>query len=347
MAAAVMEGETMSRFVRMSLTAAAFSLVVASANAQSVISAKAGLVHYTEGKVFVADKQVENKIGDFTEMKAGEVLQTAEGRAEVLLTPGVFLRVGENSAFKLVSNKLEDIRIDLTQGSAIIEAGEVNKYDSIVLTAGAATINFEKRGLFRIDSDPAALRVFDGEAIVAVGGQQMKIKEGKMTSLNGVLLAEKFSKEWSDPLQRWAGRRAGYLASANLSAAKSILDSGSGWRTSGWYFNPYFGYFTFIPAFGNYYSPFGYYYYTPRKVDVIYNPPSYSAGSPGYIDRSAGWGGGPRNFPDSGRGSSAATYSGGGYSSAPAPPPSSAPPAGDGGGRSADSGGSRGGGGGR
>ena len=340
----------MSRFARISLTAAAFSLVVVSANAQSVISAKAGLVHYTEGQVFVADKRVENKIGEFTEMKSGDVLRTTDGRAEVLLTPGVFLRIGENSSFKLVNNKLDDIRIDLTQGSAIIEAGEVNKYDSILITAGAATINFEKRGLFRIDSDPAALRVFDGEASVAVGGQQMKIKEGKMTSLNGVLLAEKFSKEWSDPLQRWAGRRAGYLASANLSAAKSILDSGAGWRSSGWYFNPYFGYFTFIPAFGNYYSPFGYYYYTPRRVDVIYNPPTYAGPSPGYIDRSAGFSAAGRQFPgDSGRASSAAVYSGGGYSSSPAPaaPPPSAPPAGDGGGRSAGSGGSRGGGGGR
>src|SRR5688572_9649641 len=150
MAAAVMEGESMSRFVRMSLTVAVFTLVAGTAYGQSVISAKAGLVHYTEGKVFVADKAVDNKIGEFTEMKAGEVLRTTEGRAEVLLTPGVFFRVSENSSFKLVNNSLEDIRIELLQGSAIIEAGEISKYDSIVVTAGAATINLEKRGLFRI-----------------------------------------------------------------------------------------------------------------------------------------------------------------------------------------------------
>ena len=330
---------------RFALAAAAISVFAATAHGQSVISAKAGLVHYTEGKVFVADKEVEQKTGEFTEMKAGDVLRTTDGRAEILLTPGVFLRVGENSSFKLVNNKLEDIRIDLLQGSVIVEAGEVTKHDSIVLTAGAATINFEKRGLFRIDSDPMVLRVFSGEAIVTAGGQQLKVKEGKMTTLNGVLMSQKFSKEWSDPLQRWAGRRAGYLASANLSAAKSILDSGVGWRTSGWYFNPYFGYFTFIPAYGNYFSPFGYYYYTPRKVDIIYNPPTV-ASSPGYIDRSIGWGG--SQYPvDSGRSTSSATYSGGGYSSAPAPPPPAAAPAADGGARGADSGGSRGAGGGR
>jgi hypothetical protein len=321
----------MSKALGISLTAAAISLFSASLYGQSVISAKAGLVHYTEGKVFVDDKIIEPKIGDFVEMKAGDVLRTSEGRAEVLLTPGVFLRVGENSSFKLVNNKLEDIRLHLLHGSVIVEAGEVNKYDSIVVTAGAATINVEKRGLFRIDSDPLVLRVFDGEAVVAAGGQELKVKEGKTAALNGVLVAEKFNKDWSDPLQRWAGRRAGYLASANLSAAKSILDSGNGWRSSGWYFNPYFGYFTFVPAFGNYYSPFGYHYYTPRRVDGIYNPPTYAGGggngSPGFIDRSSsGWsGGGGRGAVSDGGGRG--SYSSGGYSGGSAPAPSAAPAA--------------------
>jgi len=323
------------------------SLLAATASAQSVISAKAGLVHYTEGKVFIGEKAVEQKVGDFPEMQAGDVLRTTEGRAEVLLTPGVFLRVAENSAFKLVGNRLEDIRIELVSGSVLIEAGEVSKNDSIVITAGASAIDITKRGLFRIDSDPLSLRVFDGEAVVAADGQQVKVKEGRTTSLNGVLLAEKFRKEWSDSFQRWAGRRAEYLAAANLSAAKSILDSGNGWRSSGWYFNPYFGYFTFVPAFGNYFSPFGYYYYTPRRVDAIYNPPVFSTRSPGGVDRSAGWAGGGRQTPgESGRGSSAG-YSGGGYSAAPAPPAAAAPSAGNGGGNSGGSGASRGGGGGR
>jgi hypothetical protein len=336
----------MSHKSRLLLTAAGFFTFLSAGSAQSVISVKAGLVHYAEGKVLVEDKQVEAKFGEFTEMKQGQVLRTEEGRAEVLLTPGVFLRISENSAFKLVGNKLEDIRIEVLEGSVLVEAGEIGKEDSIVLTAGDSSVNIVKRGLYRIDADPAVLRVFDGEAQVAANGQTLKVKKGRQTSLGGALVAAKFDKEFSDPFQRWAGRRAGYLAAANVSAAKSILDSNVGWRRSGWYFNPYFGYFTYIPAYGNYFSPFGYYYYTPRKVDVVYNPPSRNVG---YIDRSAGFGGSSMGgFSGSGRGASSATYSGGGgYAAAPAPPPASAPaPAA--GARSGDSGGgSRGSGGGR
>jgi hypothetical protein len=121
---------------------------------QNVISAKAGLIHLAEGKVLVNDKEVKvsSKPGDFPEMKNGEVLRTEEGRAEVLLTPGVVLRIAENSSFKLVQSKLEDIRLELMQGSVIVEAAEVNKHDSVLMTVGGAQIDFRERGLFRIDA---------------------------------------------------------------------------------------------------------------------------------------------------------------------------------------------------
>jgi len=308
--------------------------MAAAAFGQNVISAKAGLVHYTEGKVLISDKEVRTKIGDFAEMKAGDVLRTEEGRAEVLLTPGVFLRVSENSSFRLAANKLEDIRLEVLSGSVLIEAGEVTKYDSIVVTAAGASIHIAKRGLFRIDTELASLRVVDGEAVVTASGQTLTVKEGKQAPLTGVLTATKFKKEAGDAFHRWAARRSGYLAAANLSAAKSIYDSGQGWGQSGWYFNPYFGYFTFIPAYGNYYSPFGYQYYTPRRVEAAYYQPAPSAPM---MDRSAAWADSSirQSADTSGR-----SYSGGG-AAVSAPPPSSAPAAPEGGARSSDSGSSR------
>jgi len=331
-----------SQLSRFLLATAGGCMVTAVGYAQSVISAKAGLVHYTEGKVFIADKEVAPKNGDFPEMKAGEVLRTEEGRAEVLLTPGVVLRIAENSSFKLIGNKVEDIRLEMLAGSVLIEAGEVNKHDSIVITAGGASVDINKNGLFRIDASPASLRVYDGQAVVTSLGQTLTVKEGKQTALTGVLSASKFDKESGDAFHRWAGRRSGYLAVANVSAAKSIYDSGRGWGQSGWFFNPFFGCFTFIPAGGNYFSPFGYRYYTPRRVEsVFYRPAPMPT-----MDRSLGWADPSiRHGADvSGR---SAGYSGGGMSSAPAPPPSSAPAAPAGGPRSGDSGSSRNSGGGR
>src|SRR4051812_40320972 len=73
------------------------SWVVSSAHAQSVISAHSGLIHYVEGQTFLDSNPVEVKISKFPEMKENMELTTKDGRAEVLLNPGAFLRVGENS----------------------------------------------------------------------------------------------------------------------------------------------------------------------------------------------------------------------------------------------------------
>jgi hypothetical protein len=286
--------------------------------------------------VLLADKEVNPKVGEFAEMKEGDILRTEEGRAEVLLTPGVVLRVAENTAFRLTGSRLEDIRLELQKGSVLIEAGEVNKYDSIVISLGEAKIDVQKRGVFRIDADPAMLRVYDGEALVTLAGQSLTVKGGRETSLTGVVASEKFNKETGDAFHRWAGRRSGYLALANLSAAKSVANVSS-YQSNSWLFNPYFGYFTFVPAFRNYTSFYGYEYYTPRRVDAVYHRPAPNHAG-GWADNSA------RQFPDS-SGGGGIGYSGGGRS---APSMSSAPaaaPASSSG--SSASGSSRGGGGGR
>jgi hypothetical protein len=307
------------------------------ASAQNVISARAGLVHYSEGKVLLSDKEVNPKVGEFPEMKEGEILRTEDGRAEVLLTPGVVLRVAEDSAFKLIGSKLEDIRIELQNGSVLIEAGEVNKFDSIVLSLGDASIDVQKRGVFRIDANPAMLRVYDGEALVTMAGQSLTVKSGRQTALTSVVAGEKFNKETGDAFHRWSGRRSGYLALANLSAAKSVSNI-SAYQAGSWMFNPYFGLFTYVPAFQNYTSFYGYQYYTPRRVDA-----AYYRHHPGMYNSSDAWAGSSAGqFP----GASGGGYSGGGrsvssVSSAPSAAPSSAPPASSGGSSGSRSGGGR------
>src|SRR3954454_8190152 len=115
---------------------------------QNVISAKSGLIHYTEGKVFLADAAVTQKVGEYPDMKAGQHLRTEEGRAEVLLTPGVFLRLAEDSEIAMISNALTNTRLDVVKGSVIIEAGEISKEQAIELTVGGSTLELRKRGVF-------------------------------------------------------------------------------------------------------------------------------------------------------------------------------------------------------
>lgn len=310
--------------------AAAMTLAGATAYSQHVISAKAGLLHYTEGEVLLEGQPVTVKAGEYPEMKEGQVLRTTEvGRAEVLLTPGAFMRVAENSSFKLLVSKLENVRLEILSGSVLIETIEVTEGSAIALQLGQATVELEKRGVFRIDAEPRRVRVYDGQAVVLSKGQTLTLKEGKMATLD-VLVSEKFDKSTGDSFHRWAGRRSGYVARANMVSARLVR--GETFNSGSWYFNPYFGTYTYLPLNG-YSNIYGYRYLSPR----VYIQPSFPTDA--FAGGSSAGMAGPSY--DSRRGNAASTYSGsmGGGMSAPAP--SSAPAAPAAAPRSADSGASR------
>src|ERR1700743_3590077 len=140
-------------------------------SAQSVISAHSGTLHYFEGDVSVDNGSVQSKPGRFSEVKKQSVLCTAQGRAEVLLTPGVFLRVGENSAIKMLDNRLVSTRVAILSGTGIVESDDpqMSVRDSpVTLIYRDYVIRLVKRGLVEISSNPAQLKVYKGEAVVDV-----------------------------------------------------------------------------------------------------------------------------------------------------------------------------------
>lgn len=254
---------------------------------QSVLSVNSGLVHYSEGNVYAAGKLVEPKFGHFPELKNNDELRTEEGRAEVLLSPGSFLRIAENSSIRMISNRLTDTRIELLTGEALIEtvdqtkdkAAAMVKGNAITMIYKDASIALVKSGIYVFNADSGRLRVYEGEAVVTAGGGQLTLKKGKETLLGGALMASKFDTKLDDELVRWSYRRAGYVALANVSAAKSFRDNGYGYGGysmlgggygSGWAFNPYYGMYTFVPGYGFASSPFGYNYWSPFSVNRIY-----------------------------------------------------------------------------
>jgi hypothetical protein len=289
--------------------------------AQAVISAKSGVINYTEGDVLVGGKTVEPKNGKFAEWKKAEELVTGEGRAEVLLTPGVFLRVAENTKLVLEENRLSDTRVRLIQGSALLECAELLQDNGVTLSYNGFNMAIRKAGLYRLDSDPASARAFEGELQVVGNGQTLLLRKGKVTQLGNLLTAEKFDSKQNDAFFRWASRRAEPLAIASFSSARSIYSSGSAWNFGGWMFNPYYGFFTYIPMRGYYNSPFGYRFYSPVVINNVYNNMTgYSAFNAGGNNGINSWN---RNtYYDSGRGYDVTTRgnvgsysSGGGMSS--------------------------------
>ncbi len=303
----------------------ATALSAPAAFSQQMISARAGMIHYIEGKVYAGDEKLDGKFGNFPQIKENQVVRTEEGRAEVLLTPGVFLRAGENSSFRMITNRLIDTRLEFLKGTAIVEADDMLKDNSVTIVATDATVHLRKQGVYRFDSEPARLRVFKGAVDVEANGKTFELKEGKEVGLGGDMMIAKFDTKESDALSRWSYRRAEYVAMANVSAAKSLHDAGANGgyayglynagygsspclnaRSSLWAFNPYFGMYTYIPCSGRYNSPYGFLFWSPLTVSRVYAPrPIYTA--PVYSGYS-GYGAGPGYSP--------ITQASGGYSGA-------------------------------
>ncbi len=274
--------------MRASVAGLAFGVLLAgSAYAQYVISAHSGVVQYVEGSAYLNDNQVEPKIGQLPDIKENQVFRTEEGKAEVLLTPGVFLRLAENSSVRMVSNRLTDTRVEVLSGSAMVECDDLAKDNAIMLLYKGNNILLVKHGLYRVDADAGLFKVYDGEAIVKGDSGQLTLRRGKQTGLNGALMAENFDPKADDELYRWSDRRSGYLAKANVSSANSLSSGfsrygsyggfgGSLWN--GWQFNPMFGMYTYVPYDGYLFSPFGYGFWSPYTV---WQAPYYYGGGSG------------------------------------------------------------------
>lgn len=331
---------TTSRMAVAGLALAA--LAAAPAAAQSAISARSGMVHYVEGEVLLADKAVESKFGQFPEIKENQVLETRLGRAEVLLSPGVFLRMDENTAVRMVTNRLIDTRLEVEKGVVLIEAVELLKDNNITLTVKGASVTPKKNGLYRIDAGAGVIRVYDGEAAVEQGTDRLTLKTARETTVGTVLVAQKFDNKSGDSLYRWGKRRSEYIAMANLSGSRSLRNR-SGWISSGWLWNPYFGMFTYVPSRGVYYSPYGYAFWSPRTVARVYerprqDPSAFAGGGGGYsgFNPALGYNTAPR---------SSGAYSSPAASAAPAgqaPAAAASPRAADSASPRGDSGGGRG-----
>src|SRR5579864_3290051 len=216
--------------MRASVAGLVFGVIAtSSAYAQYVISAHSGVVQYVEGTAYLNDNQVEPKVGQFPDIKENQVFRTEEGKAEILLTPGVFLRLSENSSIRMVSTRLTDTRVEVLSGSAMVECDDLAKDNAIVLLYKGNSMLLVKHGLYRVDADTGRFKVYDGEAIVKGESGQLTLKRGKQTLLTGALMAENFDTKADDELYRWSDRRSGYLAKANVSSANSLSSGFSGY----------------------------------------------------------------------------------------------------------------------
>jgi hypothetical protein len=297
-------------FVLLICAVAGWSAVCYGQNREKfVISARAGGINAVTGRASVhlkggADWQQLSVTDD---LEAGDVVRTETGgRVEMLLNPGSYLRIGENSEFELVNNSLDNLEVKLVRGIAIVEATGADDSDLMInISTPHTKLAIVRYGLYRLNvvpEDATELIVRKGRVMLS---DSQKIKSGyKVVFSASALTVAKLQgdeKKDRDEIAHWSKERAEVLVKANRRISDRMLSSAfssfrdSDWmfgsrRSFGfWYFHPNSRCYTFVPFSYRWSSPYG----SPYSI-AIYNPFYWGSGY-----RYSGW---PVSNPNANRG---------------------------------------------
>ncbi|MGB7069787.1 MAG: FecR domain-containing protein [Pyrinomonadaceae bacterium] len=273
--------------------------VVAAAGDKYVISANAGGVNYTEGKISVFKTNGRSGYllkGD--QIQVGDRISTSsEAKAEILLNPGSYIRLDGGSSFEFLSTSLDDLRLNLRIGSAILEIIAADEFRVTVATPKTPFV-LTRSGVYRIDvskDGSSILSVWKGKAYV--GSDQ--VKAGRSATVAGVQAdVEKFDRDDKDEFDVWSKSRAKELAKINdrlerKSLRNTLLSSFNrrgGWNMYNsfglWVFDAGFGMWTFLPFGSGWGSPYGFWYgrdlWNCRlPMWIYYSGPSYAGSNTG------------------------------------------------------------------
>jgi hypothetical protein len=278
-----------------------FALMLQVAGSTSfIVSTKAGVVNYVKGATTVKAA---------TTVDPGKIVATGPGGAvELLLNPGSYLRMGENTQVIFDKVELYDIAVRILQGSAIIESNGFTKELPLSVTTGDLKMEIIKDGIYLFS---------DGKVVVVEG----KIRDAR----NGLVYSKGYQisddqgyraqkvKTFTTALELWSQQRDAQIANANLNVARSLNQTRGvpvGSFQDVWLWYAPFGSFIYMPGY-RYRSPYGYAY---QNVTPVYSGGGGFGGgqtNPGSSAANQPSGGGGFN---SGGGGGASTGGAGGYS---------------------------------
>jgi FecR protein len=248
----------------------------AAASSLYVISAKAGAVNFVSGKVAIDRRNAKSGYlvkGDTVE-KGERVRTGGDGKAEILLNPGSYVRLSENANFRFNSTSLDDLQIALTSGSAIFEIITDDDFNVAVNTP-KSSYQLIKSGVYRVDAlsdGTGKISVWKGKAKYGTGKDNV-VKGGQTTAIvNGQISVQKFDRDNKGEFEVWSKDRAKEIARVNAklqqkAMSRSLISSYAqggfnSWRSSGrfglWVFDPLSSGFCFLPFGNGWSSPYGF-----------------------------------------------------------------------------------------
>lgn len=270
---------------------------------QYVVSVKAGLVNHVQGTANVVEME---------SARAQRPIRTGlDGYVEVLLSPGSFLRLGENSEAIINDTDLAHVQLTITRGPAVIEVIEISKSAPITVTTGDLTTKIIASGIYRFA---------DGTATVIQGKLQtadvkLTYEKGWQVFFKDGYRARKAGNVQATSLDVYSQARSETISRINYSLASSLQGPSTYGIYDLWLFSSVYGAYTFIPR-SDFNSPYGYRYHGVHQGGrVVRQGGSYDNGG------SSGGGGSSTSTPAPPRdtGSNNSGGGGGGASAPPAP----------------------------
>lgn len=245
-------------------------------NPRSTQNPQVGSVNYVEGQASIDGKPLFPSSVGSVELERGQSLTTQAGKVEILLTPGVFLRVDDHSSVSMLSPSFVPTIVELVKGRAMVEVSYIRKENDIRVVQDDASTKLLKKGLYDFDAADGQVRVFKGEADVFVGKRKIDLWQNQEVTLSPDLKpkAKHFkTAQYENDFYNWSRLRSGDILEANAALASEY---GTGFYGPGWYWDPWFdswafpfdwGWGFYSPFFGYgapFYGGFGYGGYGPR-----------------------------------------------------------------------------------
>lgn len=221
-----------------------------------------GTVNYIEGAAFLDGTLLNNQSVGSMDLGAGQELTTGAGKAEILLTPGIFLRVDDHSAVKMISPESDNTQVELERGRAGVEVDQIFPENMVQIIDNGVTTQLMKTGYYEFDANQPEAMVFDGQADVEVGNGKWEKVKGHHELALATGVREKTvnfdSHPTSDDLYNWSRLRSQYLAEANNQIAGEYAYAPGFYP--GWYWDPSMWDYTYL-GWDPFFSPFGWGFY--------------------------------------------------------------------------------------
>jgi hypothetical protein len=241
---------------------------------RDTISAHPGVVSFVEGTVDRNGRPLRQPLNRDAALISNDTLSTAhDGKAEILLAPGAFFRIGGDSQVRMISPSLLHTQLEVLSGEAMLEVADLVKGNDVQILDRSASITVFKPGLYRFTGGArAAVAVLQGRADVAIGTEKTSLSKNRQAELESPLKSRRFSADHADDLYVWSNVRSGYNAADTYSAARqaysgyggnSFSYANTGFYDSGWAWNGMWNSWAWLPGTGAFFSPFGWGFYSP------------------------------------------------------------------------------------